>query len=1656
MDYQSHARRGRPGRISSRRKGVLLLIVLCMLTLFMLLGTTYIVMATRAKRTTQDFEGDTHGIPLEVSAGRKVADAALKMLVSGSFPAPGGESVLKDMYGSAIESAPLASVTRIGQTDFYLFELNKSASASQSDIAVEEWGGRIACLSSGGHVGRPFRLIVVPNPSAAANVNPKIIGKATESLSDFDPSTCVDLKLSINGVPFSHAEEQAESYDAPDLKNQFLAFVPPEAALGTDGRSDPPTGMNGTRDDPRDGHRYIIPSFHRPDAIMAAVKNAGSWPMMSPEGLMRPDGRMSFRHPPTDEASDDAFWNRIGLPRPANRAGTHPDFTGSNVSRTADGQEFYFDPINGPWDVDNDGDGVTDSVWLDIGAANVTFDGYRKTKPLVAMMVLDMDGRINLNAHGSLAPVDLTPSNGSTSKRDWPYAGTDPEATYPANYASLLYGLGFGPADIAPLGMLNFGGLAAPFAASENWSMYAWKSVTVGARAPLPANALQTSGGISLPAVAADGRYGENPASVQDWSYYARPGIPGQSDSAWRAAAGATPLDQHLPDKYGATSSLGSPIDPRGITAVGLDSAGQPYFTRNQKRASAQSWVNSWQGDTVDDPYDVSLSRKGPRPAWTTATDVDSNGNSSYPDNLLTIGDLERLLRMYDTSASRLSPRIMAIAGPVADRARLTTTTDSWDVTALVASDPLILEKLWTYFSVQNLGIPEHLNSFLSWDFSLGLPMDINRPFGDGIDSDGNLVVDEPTESEVLQEGAGQADGPFVSPGNQVWGLTNGRDVDGSGSVDLADQLESRQLFAKHLYCLGRIVLGSGGDAPTAEELAQWCVNVVDFRDPDSIMTRFDYDPDFEHTSNQTPAWNPTKTCWGVERPELLLTEAIAWNNVTEQQTSAINYSYNEIGTGGFILELYHPWTGRIGMDPQDILASPIPAEFSGSAAVSPFSTAATVALTQDVADRDPAFSIAVVEEMSGSNDLIEELATNPAAYNDPGLNGDLAMVIYPWSTAQASPDTTKLPAASSLAMTFYTGLNAGAASANSLRPGQFAIIGGGQRVESTQSALAHIGPTTSNELSVQTGIVLSATSSQWVSATNITEDTSGYSASNRVIDTAAYPLDWKRGDVLADQPGPLGAILVADANCSGGNQATLKLPLPTPNQRPTPSLYRVLLRRLANPLLRFDKSTNPYVTIDSIVVQQQVVIDNATRPGAVQLTLRSAQRGWSRKDVSNTAWNANNLWSSDDGDSRSLEGQQYPDLGLHCGSMPSKVEWSLGFLTPGLRIVKPIEASDDAVFPWLTWNNREFTSPQELLLIPQSGPATLLRDFGITNTADSQQPPFPHLFFDPETTDPVAHPTRRSRSRLKLFEYLTVRSRFADAAEYIPPGVAADIRNATGARLFYPPHNQLTDVRQAGRVNLNTISDARVWEALNGGTQTTAFRDEITLAGDFSVSHTPSEDYGGNYSSDDRRRGNGRLDVAVDEDLNSNGVLDRNDDSDNDNRQDVGDSTLVGSRRGYGSNDASIELPSIAGNFDLLTARKAMLVSEGDKKSFFSRPFTADDYLHRLTASGAGAMLFDAPHNTMPHNPRDRSPWFRYQSLFRLAPITTVRSNVYAVWITVGFFRTDDTGTTLEEEHDVERVRYFAIIDRSIPAAYSDDKEFDASQVVVLKRWIP
>ena len=150
-----------------------------------------------------------------------------------------------------------------------------------------------------------------------------------------------------------------EDYDACDLENWFLAI---QSADG----------------------QVVVPSFHRP-------------------GIIRADpGRPGFPNNPAGPTTPNDWRN------------TSPDSAARFLRpRSVDGH----DPISFPdllpdlatgklvFDVDNDDDGETDSVWLDLGyPARLNSEG-KLYKPLFSFLVLGLNGRIPLNTAGNLADV---------------------------------------------------------------------------------------------------------------------------------------------------------------------------------------------------------------------------------------------------------------------------------------------------------------------------------------------------------------------------------------------------------------------------------------------------------------------------------------------------------------------------------------------------------------------------------------------------------------------------------------------------------------------------------------------------------------------------------------------------------------------------------------------------------------------------------------------------------------------------------------------------------------------------------------------------------------------------------------------------------------------------------------------------------------------------------------------------------------------------------------------------------------------------------------------------------------------------------------------------------------------------------------------------
>lgn len=173
-----------------------------------------------------------------------------------------------------------------------------------------------------------------------------------------------------------------EDYDYPDHNNMFLAM---ERADG----------------------EVIIPSYHRPQ-LLADLERRGGFASGSAAGTAW---------------SDDQGWRIILRPRRREYAGGPgvPVVTLPGIQNPLRNNGTGFNPALNAWkdlvdkdgsgcigdsslelDVDTDGDGKPDSVWIDFGSPIFTDAGGQPFKALAAIKIVDVTGRIPLNTAGNL------------------------------------------------------------------------------------------------------------------------------------------------------------------------------------------------------------------------------------------------------------------------------------------------------------------------------------------------------------------------------------------------------------------------------------------------------------------------------------------------------------------------------------------------------------------------------------------------------------------------------------------------------------------------------------------------------------------------------------------------------------------------------------------------------------------------------------------------------------------------------------------------------------------------------------------------------------------------------------------------------------------------------------------------------------------------------------------------------------------------------------------------------------------------------------------------------------------------------------------------------------------------------------------------------
>lgn len=657
-----------------------------------------------------------------------------------------------------------------------------------------------------------------PNPFGAGNVGLIALPAALQP-NHFRRSVNKGLILTAAGSDFD------EEYDASDFNNWYLSHV---SVIDLDG--------NG-RIEPNEVR--IIPSYHRPSVINYILNENNDWRSFSDasgfrdvvaslaRGTMRPIPIASAQFSAASTAINGRFTGGN-----SNFALRTPLLINS-AARLDQLAKVLTGNVENPWDVDNDGDGINDSVWVDIGLPLITSPEGKLLRPLVAPMIEDLSGRLNVNAHGNFA------LNGASTI----FNGTFNDLAGGPTNPTLFRGLGFGPAEIG-----------------------------------IPVANANTTANLLFE------RY-RSPSSAS-----ASPGVAGvDSLSAL--------TDRMRPSTFNANTLQEFSVDPYGRGGIGISPQG--------------SLVAKSTGTALTNNTATTVTEPDTNEASDTPYEFDPTGKLTG-DNAFSHDELEAILRRSDFDHDVLPRRLINLAEPIiASRPdiawALTTISKSDDSVAAVSPTKSSAAVAFAdLISVTMTNI--ELKKLIAPEIRLGRKLDLNRPFGNGIDDSepgtpGFGVVDEP--SELFPENGMPVElTAFESyAGNTIPSEFTG--IAPKYDFDETVTISARQLLARHLYVLMMTIsyemnnqIPTFGDMLTpavpvsnreayrARRLAQWAVNVVDYRDNDSIMTAFEFDSVISDGS-----WNVDGNLltnegahrgvvWGVESPELIFTESLALHDV--------------------------------------------------------------------------------------------------------------------------------------------------------------------------------------------------------------------------------------------------------------------------------------------------------------------------------------------------------------------------------------------------------------------------------------------------------------------------------------------------------------------------------------------------------------------------------------------------------------------------------------------------------------------------------------------------------------------------------------------------------------------------------------------------------
>jgi len=1763
---------------NSNRRGVLLLVVLALLAMFAMLAVAFVVLTktedvTSSRLRTIDAVSDpgpkTLNQGLNVVLRGPLVDPTMATAPTSAITWP---NLLEKIYGfktigTLNVSATMSQTTPIchGQLiEFTLPPSNPDATLFPNDpVDPFHCVGCVVTMLSGSAAGLSTHIVGI-NPQSRNVQMAAFEGGLQPQKND---------QYIVNGFPYSGMGFGFDPKSGGLSPLSLLPNSPPSSWIGVNGMVNG-TIAGGVNSD------HTVPDYQDPLLALAIAGSNGGISVPIPS-LQRSDliaytaaahsigGNTAIQQtwvnwvkqsPQQNAAILRSIWYR---PNPWD----HPAFCASvnpNFNPVWDG----ITPGQGAWDVDNDGDGIPDSVWVDLGLpVRYTVDG-RAYKPLFAVLCLDLDGRLNLNAHGSLA---------QTQQLFYERQGMNVQSYQPLT------------AQIDPALDVGLGTSLLPPAlatAVRNQSYFAGPAGSVVTMPPiaLPRGQGTGVGEVSLlplfrdPTTPGNFFWTNYQALLSGGGgYMGRYGMPiGDAIPGVNGMGALLTLNKAFPYSgyYGGNNDYwknfqtifdahGSPPDHQTIGAVGLDRAGRPLYI-------------SMGGPVANGPYDLDLTPNAPH-----AVDY------ATVNNPFGVAEFERILRPYDRDTPTLPQRLAALTltssgSSLLEPRRAELTTESWSVPVASAVLPPELRSflpnqqsvhpvdiLYAQIAKNKGGDPKKvIAQLLPWEVMQGLKMDLNRPFGAGAYSttaNGTLtqggtktIPDQPgTTGEQLEQ--------YVPGGTTISTIAAQHNYSADAGVfsqvngaPAKDSLAARQLYARHLYVLALSLADTGaimtdlqkaspGTIITNDDvtrvLAQWAVNVVAYRDHNGIMIPFPYDPNPFIGKGWNPDNTPLHTAWGCKRPELLITESLAWHDRRTQDLSDEVLDKTKPGAapnrtepgrttdtgkkkdpgfnsrfrpqGFFCLELYNPWT----------ITEPRTTDLGPNPPTGPNWPLGGVELTKKTplvnGKSSPVWRIVIVVPQNIDPSL-------PAQNKIPNSNGDETPDLD-------NPVVARRPAIERVAYFVNTtgmttpgdGQISYYPSGNNARsvvvpPCGYAVVGSGDNIQANRTYMGfEVGksagsPTTTrmvtlnaadltaanpwvvrNTGAVQPAVpapqVLGIDSPQRLSVSEPTTK-SGYVPYEKDGKGAQASYSAASGqynetlDIPVDQQRELHSNLNPAAH-----EGAIKIWTNYLSHNSTFSAYRIVyLQRLADPTRPFfadnapgtnPQQWNPYRTIDAMTVDLTTFNGLAAPDAPIDPTsstpsyhFESHQRGEKNYLPSSAPAPGRvgeaDLWKQEPanksqvgwtGGGATPKGNPY---------FKSALNQTLGYLNqPYGPPAKNPSGDPQYPFPWLNWSYRPFNNEYELLLVPMVSSSRLLarsttapRRYynyvdGSVRTATtagggyqpqdvydgstSNQVPYPHLlnFFESQQSSNAGASAQLHR----LFAYVGVPSRFANVQLQMPPAEAGSTTAPyTAAHYFHTPFNWIPKYREPGRINLNTVTSSDVlMGAMN------IYFPELEQ----NLQLYPA--FWDKFVRSRREPGYGKATTDPAQTLKNMLLIDNK----------VPSRFMRPFRTPGGAYLTAIPqaVPEPNRETDVTLLR-------GDPDANNRPLFEVDDGLAFVMNNQKPPPVGSPDQFPLACMDFNRNPYFRYQAMQKLGSVSSNHSNVFAIWITVGYFEVTPNPKGIDPGHpdgwqlgqelgsetgDIVRHRAFYIFDRSIPVGFIRGKDINHQKAVLLNRFI-